>query len=320
MRDIDPRDLSVRETFALLQGAIAPRPIALVSTISAEGSVNLSPFSFFNVFGGNPPTVAFSPSRRQRDGSFKHTYRNLMATKECVIQVVTHGMVQQVSLASTEYPDGVNEFAKSGLTPIRSDKVKPPRVGESPFQMECLLQQMVPLGDGPGSGNLAICEVIRFHCADDLMQDGKIHPDRIDLVGRNGSDFYTRASGGAIFSVRKPLESQGMGYDQLPAYIRSSHILSGNDLGQLANIERLPSEEDEAVFLAGFPPVEADPLALSQAESEGDYRRMFQIARGMAGAGDHEGTGVIERAARCALRQNDVAFAWKALLSIPQIP
>lgn len=320
MRDIDPRDLPVREVFSLLQGAVAPRPIALVSTISAEGLVNLSPFSFFNAFGGNPPTVAFSPSRRQRDGSLKHTYRNLIATKECVIQVVTHAMVQQVSLASTEYPDGVNEFVKSGLTPVLSDKVKPPRVAESPFQMECLLKQMVNLGDGPGSGNLAICEVIRFHCANDLVQDGVIHPDRIDLVGRNGGDFYTRASGEAIFSVRKPLESRGMGYDQLPAFIRASHILSGNDLGQLANVERIPTEEEEAIFLANLPPLEAEDQTVSQLEKDGEYRRLFQMGRGLAEGNDKKALTVIELAARAALRHNDVAFAWKALLYIAGNP
>lgn len=318
MRDLDPRELSVRQTFRLMQGAIAPRPIALVSTISADGMVNLSPFSFFNMFGGNPPTVAFSPSRRQRDGSLKHTYRNLTATAECVIQVVTYAMVHQVSLASTEYPDGVNEFIKSGLTMVASDKVKPPRVAESPFQMECILKQMVPLGDGPGSGNLAICEVIRFHCVDELLGEGMINPDALDLVARNGGDFYTRASGAAIFSVKKPLETRGMGYDQLPEFIRQSKILTGNDLGQLANVERMPTEEEEVIFLANYPPVAGGDA--TQAEAAGEYRQLFQIGRGRAEAGDRAGANVIERAAWLSLQRGDVAFAWKALLFLARFP
>ena len=255
MRHINPKEASVREVFGLLQGGVAPRPIALVSTISASGEVNLSPFSFFNAFGGNPPTVAFSPSRRQRDGSIKHTYSNLMATRECVIQAVTHAMVQQVSLASTEYPEGVDEFQKTGLTPVPSELVKPPRVKESPFQMECTLKQMVPLGDGPGSGNLAICEVQRFHVAEDIFEDGVIHPDFIDLVGRNSADFYTRASGDAIFYVKKPLETRGIGYDRLPEFIRTSTVLSANNLGQLGNTERIPTEEEVTSFVADLSPL-----------------------------------------------------------------
>jgi flavin reductase (DIM6/NTAB) family NADH-FMN oxidoreductase RutF len=198
MLHIDPKEKSVGEVFDYLLGGVAPRPIALVSTLSADGEPNLAPFSFFNAFGGNPPTVAFSPSRRRRDGTTKDTYHNLMATKECVIQVVTYEIHQQVNLASGEYEAGVDEFAKSGFTPVASDIVKPARVAESPFQMECKLKEIINLGDGPGSGNLCICEVVRFHIDERLFNDkGVIDPQLIDLVGRNSARFWTRAHGDA---------------------------------------------------------------------------------------------------------------------------
>lgn len=204
MREFYAKDLSATESLKLLLGGVGPRPIALVSTISKEGISNLSPFSFFNAFGSNPPIVAFSPSRRGRDGSFKDTYYNLKETKECVIQAVPYNIVKQVNISSAEYPRGVDEFVESGLTPIDSVVVKPKRVKESPFQMECRLYDLIHLGDKPGSGVLAICEVLVFHVSENVFKDGSIHPDCLDLVGRNGGEFYTRASGAALFELPKP--------------------------------------------------------------------------------------------------------------------
>lgn len=315
MRHIDPKDISVRENFALLQGGIAPRPIALVSTVAPDGSRNLSPFSFFNAFGGNPPTVCFSPSRRQRDGTVKDTYSNLIATKECVIQAVTYAMVQQVSLASTEYPTGTDEFIKSGLTPIPSDIVKPPRVAESPFQMECRLQQMIHLGDGHGSGNLAICEIVRFHVADDLFIDGVLHPDAIDLVGRNSADFYTRASGDAIFYVKKPLTTRGVGVDQLPEFIRNSDILTGNNLGQLGNTEHMPTLDEVLRFIDALTPIDISEIAFHRLQQRNDFTAMLRAALFLAKSHHPKAARWMEHSAKVALdTANETTFAWMALL------
>ncbi len=238
-RTILPENLSPIETNTLLCGGVAPRPIALASTISADGVRNLSPFSFFNAFGSNPPTVAFAPNRRGRDGTVKHTYLNAMATKEFVIATVSYAMLHQMNVASAEWPDGVDEFPKCGLTPIPALHVKPALVGESPFQMECRLQQVVELGSGPGSGLMLIGEVVAFHVREDCYVDGILHPNALDLVGRNGGAFYTRASGGAVFEVPKPA-GKPLGFDALPEPLKQSRILTGNDLGRLANSPGLP--------------------------------------------------------------------------------
>jgi len=303
MINIEPKHLSVKEVHAYLLGGVAPRPIGLVSTVSPEGKVNVSPFSFFNAFGANPPTVAFSAARRGRNNTLKDTYHNIVATKECVIQAVTYDMVQQVSLASTEYKTGVDEFIKSGLTPIASDLVQPPRVKESPFQMECRLQQMIPLGEAGGSGNLAVCEVVKFHISEDILVNGAIDPDRIDLVARMGANFYTRASGESIFEVAKPIERKGIGYDRLPQFIRDSDRLTANNLGQLANIEAIPSDDEVQSFVAG--------LANGR---QVDYADMFLTALTMLEK-DRSGATVRMVEAACkALNSDDVAFAWRALL------
>lgn len=238
-RTILPGDLSPIETNALLCGGVAPRPIALASTVSAAGVRNLSPFSFFNAFGSNPPTVAFAPNRRGRDGTVKHTYLNAVATGEFVIAAVSHAMLHQMNLASAEWPDGVDEFPRCGLAPVPATIVKPALVEESPFQMECRLQQVVELGRGPGSGLMLIGEVLAFHVREDCFVEGVLLPDALDLVGRNGGAFYTRASGAAVFEVPKPA-SRPIGYDALPAALKASRILTGNDLGQLANSPALP--------------------------------------------------------------------------------
>jgi flavin reductase (DIM6/NTAB) family NADH-FMN oxidoreductase RutF len=315
MQHFDPKDMKVPEVYRLLQGGVAPRPIALVSTLSSTNIRNLSPFSFFNTFGGNPPTVAFSPSRRQRDGTFKDTYTNLAATRECVIQAVTYAMVQQVSLASTEYASDVDEFAKSGLTPIASDIVKPPRVAESPFQMECILKQMIATGDGPGAGNIAICEVVRFHVDENIWKDGQIDPQLIDLVGRNSADWYTHASGDAIFYVKKPNTTIGIGYDSIPQFIRDSDVLSANNLGQLGNSERLPTGLEAQDFAKTFPAAEGDPSEFERCQRLFDYRMMFRIARTTTSTNPERTAVRMELAARCALESaNDHEFAWMALL------
>jgi flavin reductase (DIM6/NTAB) family NADH-FMN oxidoreductase RutF len=314
MLHLDPKELTVQKVQSLMLGGVSPRPIALVSTISAEGIPNLSPFSWFNCFGSNPPTVAFSPSRRIRDGSLKHTYHNIMATKECVIQCVTYPMVQQVSLASTEYPEGVDEFIKSGLTKIPSDIVKPFRVAESPFQMECVLKQMIHLGDGPGSGNMAICEVIRYHIAEDIFENNVIVPDRIDNVARNSADYYTRASGSAIFAVEKPITKTGIGFDQLPKFIFTSQILTANNLAQLANSEQIPTNDDVRSFINAIEPVEYNAQAFTRHERRGEYQQMIAVALGAVKANHDDALYCLERTAKLALDTYDPLFAFKTLL------
>lgn len=238
-RTILPSELNPIETNALLCGGVGPRPIALASTVSPEGVRNLAPFSFFNAFGSNPPMVAFAPNRRGRDGTVKHTYLNATATGAFVLAAVSHAMLQQVNVASAEYPDGVDEFGMSGLTPLPASKVAPALVAESPFQMECRLHQVVELGSGPGSGLMLIGEVLVFHAREEAFVDGLLHPDRLDLVGRNGGAFYTRASGAALFEVAKPV-GRPIGWEALPEALRASRVLTGNDLGRLANSVELP--------------------------------------------------------------------------------
>lgn len=238
-RTILPAELNPVETNALLCGGVGPRPIALASTVSAEGVRNLAPFSFFNAFGSNPPMVAFAPNRRGRDGTVKHSYLNALATQEFVIAAVSHAMLQQMNLASAEYPDGVDEFPKSGLTPLPAKFVKAALVAESPFQVECRLHQVVELGEGPGSGLMLVGEVLAFHAREDCFRDGLLHPQLLDLVGRNGGAFYTRASGVALFEVAKPV-GQPIGWEALPEVLKASRTLTGNDLGRLANTLSLP--------------------------------------------------------------------------------
>ena len=238
-RIILPADLDPIQTNQLLTGGVGPRPIALASTVSREGIRNLAPFSFFNAFGANPPTVAFAPNRRGRDGTLKHTYLNAVATGEFVIAAVTYAMVQQMNVASADFPEGVDEFLQSGLTPLPAQRVAPALVGESPFQMECRLLQEVPLGSGPGSGLLLLGEVLAFHVREDCIREGTLSAQALDLVGRNGGATYTRASGAALFELAKPV-GRPIGYEALPAILKASRILTGNDLGRLANSPGLP--------------------------------------------------------------------------------
>lgn len=238
---IVPGTISTQQFHAYLLGSVAPRPICFASTIDENGVPNLSPFSFFNAFGSKPPILIFSPARRVRDNTTKHTLQNVQLTKEVVINVVTYDMVQQTSLSSCEYPKGVNEFEKSGFTPIPSDIVKPFRVKESPVNLECKLLQIIETGTEGGAANLIICEVVKMHIDDRILdENNQIDPHKIDLVARMGMDYYCRASGDAVFEVPKPNFHLGMGIDSLPSGIRESSILSGNDLGLLANHTEVP--------------------------------------------------------------------------------
>lgn len=244
-----PGQIKTGDLHALMLGAVAPRPIAFASTISKEGLLNLSPFSFYNAFGSRPPILVFSPARRVRDNTIKHTLENIYEIKEVVINAVSYNMVQQVSLASCEYPREVSEFVKAGFTPIPSELVKPYRVKESPVQFECKVLDIIETGTGGGAGNLVICEILIMHIHDEVLDEkGKIDPEKIDLVARMGGDYYCRASGSAIFTVPKPNLKLGIGFDNLPASILNSCVLTGNDLGMLANLESLPSENEISAF------------------------------------------------------------------------
>ncbi len=240
MKTIDPKAVSTAALHGYMLGAVTPRPIAFASTIDSAGNVNLSPFSFFNVFSANPPIMIFSPARRGRDNTTKHTYENVLQVKQVVINIVNYDIVQQMSLSSTEYGKGVNEFEKAGLTPLASQTIKPPRVAESPVQFECRVNEVISLGTEGGAGNLVICEVLKMHINEAILDaDGKIDPVKLDAVSRMGGNWYGRAKQG-MFEVPKPLSRLGIGFDQLPEAIRTSKLLTGNDLAMLANVEVLP--------------------------------------------------------------------------------
>lgn len=249
MRSIDPKEVSTAELHGLMLGAVGPRPISFASTVDKDGNPNLSPFSFFNMFSANPPILIFSPSRRVRDNTVKHTLENVLETKEVVINIVNYNIVQQASLSSTEYAKATNEFEKSGLTMLASDKVKPFRVKESPVQFECKVNEVIHLGKEGGAGNLIICEVVKMHIHEEILdENGKIDQHKIDQVARMGGDWYSRANKG-LFEVPKPLRTLGIGVDRIPAEIKNSAVLSGNDLGKLGNVEKLPSEEEIKAYL-----------------------------------------------------------------------
>ena len=232
-----------------LHYAIAPRPICFASTVDKEGNINLSPFSFFNMFSSNPPVCVFSPSRRVRDNTTKHTLENLHEVPEVVINIVNYHMVQQVSLASVEYPKGINEFLKAGFTMLPSKVVKPPRVAESPVQFECVVNDIISLGKTPGAGNLIIAEIKLMHINESVLDvDGKIDQQKMDHVARLGGDWYCRITPENLFKVAKPVKTVGIGVDAIPYAIRNSKILTGNNLGQLGNVEALPTDEEIEAF------------------------------------------------------------------------
>lgn len=249
IKTVSPKEVSIADFHSILLSAVAPRPIAFASTLDSEGNINLSPFSFFNAFGANPPILIFSPARRVRDNTTKHTLENVRQVPEVVINVVNYAMVEQTSLASTEYDKGVNEFIKAGFTQVPSVLIKPPRVGESPVAFECKVLQIIETGSQGGAGNLVICEVLLAHVKEEILDaKGKIDTQKIDLVGRMGGEWYCRANGEALFEIPKPLTTKGIGIDQLPEAIRNSSILTGNNLGRLANVEKLPSAEEIQSF------------------------------------------------------------------------
>lgn len=289
MISIEPKDISPAKLQGYLQSAVAPRPIAFASTISAAGEPNLSPFSFFNVFSSNPPILIFSPARRVRDNTIKHTLINAKATGEVVINIVNYDMVQQASLSSTEYADGVNEFIKSGLTAIASDIVKPFRVKESPVQFECKVNQIVPLGDQGGAGNLIICEVLKIHISENVLDaNGLIDQHKIDLVSRMGGNWYSRANMG-MFEVEKPLTTLGIGVDSIPNHIKECGVFDGNDLGMLGNVNCLPTREEVSIFVN-------ENFSVKGVLSGGDLTKQYQKAKEY-------------------LVKEEVLSAWKVLLA-----
>ena len=284
MLTISPKEIPVAKLHSYLLGAIAPRPIAFASTIDAEGVPNLSPFSFFNVFSANPPILIFSPARRVKNNTTKHTLENVLEVKEVVINVVSYNMVQQMSLSSTEYPKGVNEFEKAGFTMVKSENVKPFRVGESPVQFECKVTNVTALGKEGGAGNLIICEVVKIHIDETVLTEaGTIDQHKIDLVARAGGSYYTRAKEG-FFEIPKPLTSLGIGVDALPFEIKNSAVLTGNHLGMLANVTEIPSKETVDKFLKEHP---------EYVNINTEEKHIF---------------------AKTFLEKNDVISAWKVLL------
>lgn len=249
MLKIDPIEYGNQKLAKLLLSGVAPRPIAFASTVDKEGNHNLAPFSFYNAFGVNPSTLIFSPSRRSRDNTTKHTFENLKEIPEVVINAVTYNMVYQMSLTSTEYSKDVDEFVKSGLTPLESSMVRPQRIAESPLQFECKVREIIEISGKPGSGNLVICEIVCIHLDEKILgNNGNIDPNKLDLVGRLGEDYYVRTSGNAKFMVPKPISSIGIGVDSLPEHIRLSSYLTGNELGRLGNLEKLPVEDEIDIF------------------------------------------------------------------------
>lgn len=290
---IIPGEVKTGQLHAYMLGAIAPRPICFASTIDEDGKPNLSPFSFFNVFGSKPATLIFSPARRVRDNTTKHTLENARRTGEVVINVVNYDIVQQMNLASCEYPTGVDEFVKSGLTPVASEFVKPFRVKESPAQFECKVKEIIETGTEGGAGNLIICEVVCMHLDDNVLdRNGVIDPDKIDLVARMGANYYCRASGTAVFEVAKPNTELGIGVDSLPESIRTSHMLTGNDLGILGNSTAIP--EKDASF------------------SDTDLEAMVMMHKGNPQALQD----TVHQYAHTILQSGDVNKAWQVLLTV----
>lgn len=294
---LTPSDLTPAQWHPFLVGAVAPRPVAFVSTIDAEGRVNLSPYSFFNAFSSNPPILVFSPANRVRDNSQKHTLQNVREVPEVVVNICDFAMVEQMSLASTEYAKGVNEFTKAGLTELVSELVRPPRVAEAPAAFECVVEQIIELGQNNGAGNLVICRVVRAHFRQDILlpDAAGIDPFKLDAVARLGGDWYARASGASLFEIPKPNRHIGIGIDQLPAAMRNSDVLTGNELGRLANIESdaLPTPGAVADFRAE--PMVAYTLTKYRDDAPGRKRELVQVARQF-------------------LAEGRLADAWKTLL------
>lgn len=289
MLTIDPKELTTPKLHGYLQSAVGPRPIALASTLDGNNVPNLSPFSFFNIFSSNPPILIFSPSRRVRDNTVKHTLLNAELNREVVINVVNYAMVEQISLASSEYAAGVNEFEKAGFTMVPSDTVKPFRVKEAPVQFECRVNEIIAMGTEGGAGNLILCEVMKIHIDESILDaNGAIDQHKIDLVSRLGGNWYSRSSEG-LFEVEKPLTTLGIGVDAIPAFIKNSEVFNGNDLGKLGNTETLPTDEEVSIFVK-------ESFDMKAVLSSDDQDKRFHKAK------EH-------------LDNNEVATAWKVLLA-----
>lgn len=292
---INPRVIPAAKLHGYLLSAVAPRPVAFASTVDAKGNPNLAPFSFFNAFSSNPPTLVFSANRRVKDNTTKDTYSNIKATGEVVINVVSYRFVRKMTLASIEYPADVNEFEKAGLTSLPSEMVKPFRVAESSVQFECRVKDTIELGAGGGAGNLFICEVLLMHINDDVLDaQGRIDPHKIDLVARMGGPLYCRASGDAIFEINQPYDKFGIGFDALPGKIKTSKVLTGNDLAELASAEKLPSNEEVDSFRNNPAYLELTERFKNDAESLEWH---------------------VHEYARQLLKEGKTADAWKLLLS-----
>jgi len=268
MLTLSTDQLSTQEIQKYLQYAIAPRPICFASTIDLEGNVNLSPFSFFNLFSMNPPVCIFSPSRRVRDNTTKHTLENIKMVPECVINIVNYEMVQQISLASCDYPKGTNEFIKAGFTPLASELIKPPRVAEAPIQLECIVQEVITLGENAGAGNLVLALIKKIHIKEEVLDANKnIDQTKLDLVARLGGDWYARITEENLFKVEKPNIKLGIGFDQLPVGIVTNELLTQNEKAQLANYDILPESNVQEIAHFSYDKILKIKLALANQET-----------------------------------------------------
>ncbi|MBI1185624.1 flavin reductase family protein [bacterium] len=279
-KTITPGTIPVPELHGYLLGSINPRPIAFVATLDENGNPNLAPFSFFNVFGANPPIIVFSPARRGKNNTTKDTFENIKLSKECTVNIVNYAMTHQMVLASTDYPQEVDEFKKAGFTPIKSDLVKAPRVAESPSQMECKVREIINYGDLPGGGNLIIAEVVKMHVKTDVLgEDGKIDAHKIDTVGRCGKLWYTRSNDG-LFEIENPRGHDNIGFDKMPERIKHSKVLTGNDLGQLGKAPELPKKDEITAYIK-------EHAELKSLLNEGDIeQRLHTLAKKHIAGGD----------------------------------
>ena len=294
MLTLDPKELPIPKLHQYLLGAIGPRPIAFASTVDENGNPNLAPFSFFNVFSANPPILIFSPARSGRSNTTKDTYNNVKIVPEVVINVVNYDIVHQMSLASSPYAPDVSEFEKAGFTAVKSDLVKPFRVGESPVQFECKVNEVVELGHEGGAGNLIISEVVKIHINEAVLDaNGMIDQHKIDLVSRMGGDWYCRSDQNSMFEIKKPITTCGIGFDALPSDVRNSKLLTGNELGHLAGIEALPNETDVNEYKL----IELSDLFVSLEENPAELEQKLHI-----------------RASEL-LKENKLEEAWMTLLS-----
>lgn len=299
MLSLNPKDLTIPQVHQYLLGAVGPRPICFASTIDKNGNPNLAPFSFFNIFSANPPVAVFSPAKSGRTGASKDTFLNVKEVPEVVINIVNYAMVHQMSLASSPFPKGTSEFVKAGFTPVASQYIKPFRVKESPVQLECKVKDIIELGQEGGAGNLIICEVVMIHISEEVLDANKnIDQQKIDLVARMGGNWYCRAHGDALFEIEKPITTLGIGFDNIPGYIKSSKILSANNLGQLGNVEHLPTTEEVVKY-----------------KNSGAINEMFELySRDKHKLEEH-----LHHMAKKLLDENKVSEAWKVLLATEHI-